>query len=160
MERLKTIITEATDAAIIEGGAGIVKEGRAMKGLVREVTSVAIFPNDPQDESGWRHQEADSEEVGGGRHFKRRFTVQVRMFLQKLRISQEQAYTIGHMLMERIESAIEDDRTMGTTCRTEREVLWSWVHAIKQSVLIQSGGENAPILEIRFWLEFDTARNN
>lgn len=160
MQYLKEIITEATDVAIAEGGAGIVKTGRVMEGLVDEVTTIAIYPNDPQDERGWRHQEADSEEIGGGRHFKRRFVAEARLFLMDEGYDQEQAYAVGHALMERIESAIEDDRAMGTHCRTEREVLWNWNHAVKQNVLIQSGGEDAPILTIKLWLEFDTAREN
>jgi hypothetical protein len=167
MEQLEAIIREATDAAIQEGGAGLVKPGRVMKGLVKEKTTIAIYPNDPQDPSGWTDEpgvwEYDGKvyaaEIGGGRPYKRRFTVEVRMFLQRLRLTQKEAYDVGFLLVDRIESAIEDSsRAMSTACRSEREVLVECMHAIKRSSVIQSGGEKAPIMTIKLWLEFDTAR--
>jgi hypothetical protein len=169
MGQLKNVIAEATDVAISEGGAGIVKAGRVMQSLVKEVTTIAIYPGDPQNPDQWYDEPGEwtydgksySTEIGGGRPYLRRFTLEVRMFLQRLHLDQEQAYNIGFLLVDRIEQAIEgNSRAIATACRTDEEVLWGSQHAIKRSRVFQSGGEKAPILSIKFWLEFDTARNN
>jgi hypothetical protein len=165
MHYLELAIQEATDAAIREGGAGLVKSGRVMKGLTKEKTTIAIYPNDPQKPGGWTDEPGVWEhggqkyaaEIGGGRPWKRRFLVEVRMFLQRLRLTQSDAYNVAYLLMDRVERAIEDSE-IATECRTDREVLTSHRHALKQSEVIQSGGEKAPIMTVKLWLEFDTAR--
>jgi hypothetical protein len=100
-----------------ETRAGLVREGLLQDDPTRYKVTVMVHINDPDDETGWRHEVLDGQAdgksfdppgymIGGGQIWNRRFTLELEMFF-KARVKRPEALDLASVVLSRAEMSLQ-----------------------------------------------------
>lgn len=176
---METLLTTACQTDVSDDSkALLVRVGRLQEDPTKNVVSVLIHPNDPDNPDDWRHEVMKMDpfavqnpygeaipvsnvgmyEVGGGAHWWRRFTVDLKMFFGVKTLAREEARELAQNVLGRAEEALKEGMS---TLGTQQD---GWGESCVQvyvtsSRCVERGGPTKDwIWDGKIWVQFHTAK--
>ena len=154
------MIDDLTDALKVQGvgKATIVRDGPLQEDPQKAGTSCMIYENDPSDLDGWLHEQIPDEfELSGSGMYKRRFTVQISVFLTKAGLSRSSAKEVLETVHGRCIHALRNS----TRIRGQRDEYGEIVLLCKNGVeksrcTLRGGPPSSWIGDIKVWFSVTT----
>ena len=147
--------------------AGVVRLGPLQDNPVSNITSVLIYENDPADLEGWAHtQKAESMngqpnqmffEVGGSELVERKFTIEMKVYLNRLNQTRTAAKALIDLIHGRTINAIRKSVRVPGLRDEFGEIVLTCRNGVRKSYMVLRGGPPSNwIGEGKLWLAITT----
>ena len=145
-------ITDALMGAAI-GLASVVRRGPLQEDPEDNVTSALVYENDPSDPDGWCHEMIyEYMELGGSSLYRRRFTVELRIFLTQEGYERADAKDAIDLIHGRaIEALRTSTRILACTDEFGEVVMYCKNGLDKSRMLLRGGPPDSWIGEGKLW---------
>lgn len=157
------IISDIIDAMILDisdafigaaiGSQSVVRRGPLQEDPEDNVTSALIYENDPNDINGWCHEIVfEGMELGGSGIYRRRFTVELRIFLTREGYEREDAKDAIDLIHGRTIDALRNStRILACTDEFGEVVLFCKNGMDKSRMVLRGGPPDSWIGEGKLW---------
>lgn len=139
-------------------GAGLVRLGPLQDDPTDARINILVYENDREDPDGWIHeQKRDEIEIGGTEMYKRRFTVQMQIYLNNQNLDRATAKEVIDLVHGRALHALRgSDIIAGVSDEFGERVIHSYNCVHKSRMLLRGGPPDSWIGEGKLWLSIET----
>jgi hypothetical protein len=144
-------LTDALDPDEL-GHTPTVRRGPLQENPQRNITSCLVYENDPSDIDGWLHEQIPDEfELGGSGRYKRRFTVELEVFLTRQKQSRANAKAVFDSVHGKCIHALRRSTRIPGTVDEHGEIVQHCVNGVDKSRMVLSGGDGRWIGRGKIW---------
>jgi hypothetical protein len=142
------------EALALGGGneeARVVRRGPLQDDPEANITSCLIYENDPADPDGWLHEQANDFQIDGTVTYRRRFTVELKIFLTQQKQSRKDATETMDLVHGRTIYALRHSNRIKGLQDEFGEHVYLAVNGVDKSRMTLRGGEDRWIGEGKLW---------
>jgi hypothetical protein len=143
-------LTDALDPAVL-GHTPTVRRGPLQENPQKNITSCTVYENDPADIDGWLHEQIDNFEIGGSGLYKRRFTVELKIYLTKQKQPRADAKAVFDTVHGWCIHALRDSTRIPGLVDEFGEVVLLCKNGVDKSRMVLRGGDGRWIGEGKIW---------
>ena len=156
----------------------LVRAGRLQQDPTKNVVNILVHPNDPDAPDDWRHEIRKMDqvtlqnpwsrdvpasavgmyEIGGGEHWWRRFTVELKMFFGTKNEDRATCRELAHRVLGRAEEALKEGMSTFGAQLGDWDEQCVQVYVTSSRCVERGGPTKDWIWDGKIWVQFHTAK--